>query len=315
MMIDEKQALSVEMLLKSLMSTANENKDLLSLLLQSAEDTEGGLKNIQEGVADIKKDTEHINAKLDVVLEKLNAIESAFADLKQETREIEQKLILMSSKLDKIEKEIGEEELEDYYVLCQSLYNNWDELDELTRRLIPVAEYLFSKLQKYNKPDYSPVILELCRALENEFLLKIFRKYTLDVIRRKDRNLDSFLATDKASGFLKNKTGVFVKAINKSVRTNKPEYTLGQMNTVMSLMNDSNVVNASPLLQDFKNYLDSATIANALLNVQYIRKINDLVEKYRNPSAHPGFMTLDKATKCKEMMPDRMDYLMDCLSV
>lgn len=314
-MINEKQELYDEMLLKSLMNTVNENNDLLSLLLQNAEDTEGGLKNILKGVENIKKDTEYINIKLDVVLDKLNAIESAFADLKQETRDIEQKLVLMNSKLDRIEKEIGEEELEDYYVLCQSIYDNWDKLDELTRRLIPVAEYLFSKLQKYNKPDYSPVILELCRALENELLLKIFRKYTFDVIRRKGKNLDSFLSTDKASSFLKYKTGVFVKVINKSVRTNKPEYTLGQMNTIMSLMNDSNVVNVSPLLQDFKNYLDSKTIANDLLNVQYIRKINDLVVKYRNPSAHPGFMTLDKAAKCKEMMPDRMDYLMKCLSV
>lgn len=302
-----------EMLLKSLTSDVNETKDLLTLLLQRVKDTENGIRNIQEDVADVKKDTEQINAKLDVVLEKLNAIESTFSDLKRETRDIEQKLILMSSKLDKIEKEFDEEELEDYYILCQSLYNNWDELHELTRRLISVAEYLFSKLQKYNKPDYSPVILELCRALENEFLLKIFKKYTLDVIQRKGRSLSNFLATDKASDFLRNKTGVFIKAINKSVRTNKPEYTLGQMNTIMSLMNEEKVISASPLLQDFKDYLDSEIIANDLLNVQYIRKINDLVEKYRNPSAHPGLMSLDKATKCKEMMPDRIDYLIDCL--
>lgn len=313
MMVKENQAFSSEMLLKSLMSIVNENNDLLSLLLQSAEDTESGLNIIQKGVSDIKKDTEYISEKIDEVLEKLNVIEIAFSDLKQETREIEQKIILMSSKLDKVEKEIDEEELEDYHVLCESLYSNWDELDELTRRLIPVAEYLFSKLQKYSKPDYSPVILELCRALENEFLLKIFRKYTLDIIHRKGRNLDIFLATDKASGFLKNKTGVFVKAIKKSVRTNKPEYTHGQMNTIMSLMNEENIVNDSPLLQDFKEYLYSETIAKDLLNVQYIREINHLVEKYRNPSAHPGYMTLDKAKKCKEIMPDRIDYLMDCL--
>ena len=50
-----------------------------------------------------------------------------------------------------------------------------------------------------------------------------------------------------------------------------------------------------------------------LLNVQYIKKINDLVEKYRNPSAHPGFMTFEKAQKCKDIMPDRLDYLMECV--
>ena len=312
--MDERTAFSQEMILKALMNRVNENTDLLNLLLQSAEFTEQGIGKISGSVETIKANTEQINDKLDVMMEKIDSLERAFIDLKDETRDVDQKIILMSSKLDRLEKSINEEELEDYYVLCQSLYNNWDALDDLTRRLIPVAEYLFSSLQRYNKPDYSPVILELCRAIENEFLLKIFIKYTMDIIRRKGRAIDTFLATDKASGFLKNKTGMFVKAITKSLRTRRPEYTLGQMNTIMSLVNETNVVSASPLLQDFRNYLEQETVVSDLLNVQYIRKINDLVEKYRNPAAHPGFMNLDKAQKCKEIMPDRLDYLMDCLS-
>ena len=107
---------------------------------------------------------------------------------------------------------------------------------------------------------------------------------------------------------------MFVKAITKSVRTNRPEYTLGQMNTIMSLVNDASIVRVSPLLQDFKSYLEQETVVEDLLNVQYIRKINDLVEKYRNPAAHPGFMNLEKAQRCKDIIPDRLDYLMDCLS-
>ena len=175
---------------------------------------------------------------------------------------------------------------------------------------------MFSKLQKYDKPDFSPVILELCRALENEFLLKIFDKYTRDVLKRKGRELDKFFALDKANSFLTNKTGMFIKTIrNASKPMAKPEYTLGQMNTILSLTNDPKVVSQSPLLQDFKDYLTTATVANDLLNTQYIKKINDLVEKYRNPSAHPGFMTLDKAQKCKDIMPERIDYLMECVSL
>ena len=313
-MMDERTAFSQEMILKALMNRVNENTDLLNLLLQSAEYTEEGIGQISGNVETIKANTEQINDKLDAMIEKIDNLERAFLALKDETREVDQKIILMSGKLDRIEKSINEEELEDYYALCQSIYNNWDALDDLTRRLIPVAEYLFSSLQLYNKPDYSPVILELCRAIENEFLLKIFTKYSMDVIRRKGSRLDTFLATDKASGFLKNKTGMFVKALTKSVRTRKPEYTLGQMNTIMSLVNDTSVVSASPLLQDFRDYLEQETVVSDLLNVQYIRKINDLVEKYRNPAAHPGFMTLDKAQKCKDIMPERLDYLMDCLS-
>ena len=44
-----------------------------------------------------------------------------------------------------------------------------------------------------------------------------------------------------------------------------------------------------------------------------IKKINDIVNKYRNPSAHPEFMSIDKANECREIMPDRLDYLMECV--
>lgn len=315
--MDERQALTQEMMLKAILNQSNEGVDLLQLFSNVLGDIDEGVKQANAGIAAVKQDTEQINSKIDKVLEKLNGLENAFSDLKNENRELEQKLILLDSKLSRMEEALsGDEELEDYYGLCQSLYNNWDELDPLTRRLIPVAEYLFSKLQKYDKPDFSPVILELCRALENEFLLKIFDKYTRDVLKRKGRELDKFFALDKANSFLTNKTGMFIKAIrNASKPMAKPEYTLGQMNTILSLTNDPKVVSQSPLLQDFKDYLTTATEANDLLNAQYIKKINDLVEKYRNPSAHPGFMTLDKAQKCKDIMPERIDYLMECVSL
>lgn len=308
--MDERQALAQEMLLKALMNKTNENSDVLQLMASVLGDVESEVKQANSGISEI-------NTKMNIVLERLDKLLASFTDLKNENREIEQKLLLMDSKLTRMEEALsGDEELEDYYGLCQSLYNNWEDLDPLTRRLIPVAEYMFSKLQKYDKPDFSPVILELCKALENEFLLKIFDKYTRDIIRRKGRDLDNFFTIDKATRFLTRKTGQFIQVIEKASKPMaKPEYTLGQMNTILSLTNNSNVVSQSPLLQDFKDYLTSTTVACDLLNAQYIKKINDLVEKYRNPSAHPGVMTLEKAQECKDIMPDRIDYLMQCVSL
>ena len=297
--MDEKQALTQEMILEALMNKSNENTDVLEIIWQL--------------LLDIKGNTENISSKLDTVLNKLNSLETDFSDLKNETREIEQKVLLLDSKLNKLEDAISKEELEDYCGMCQGLYNNWDELDSLTKKLIPVAEYLFSKLQKYDKPDYSPVILELCRALENEFLLKIFRKYTFDLISRKGNSLDSFFIKDRATGYLVSKTGQFVKAITKASRTKKPEYTLGQMNTIMSLMNKEDIVYKSPLLQDFRLFLNNKTIVNDLLDIKYIKKINYLVENYRNPAAHPEAMSMQQALKCKEILPGNLDYLMNCL--
>ena len=287
--------------------------DIVQLLMLGADDNENNQQTILRGLQDIKDATAEINLKMDLVLEKLTKLENEFLELKRENRGLEEKITLMTLKLSKIEGTVRGEELEDYYALAQSLYTNWEDLDQLTRRFIPLAEFLYSKLQKYDKPDYSPVILELCRAIENEFLLKIFKRYTMDLVTRKGNSLNFFLATDRSSFELKDKTGQFVKAVSKASKTRKPEYTLGQMNTILSIMKDDTIVQKSPLLRDFDTYLQQHTEAQMLLDSNYIRKVNEIVNKYRNPSAHPEFMSIEKANECREIMPDRLDYLMDCV--
>lgn len=287
--------------------------DLLHLLMMNAETGENNQKVILQELGEIKHTTKQINAKMEVALEKLTKLETDFVDLKSENRELEQKIILMTSKLSKLDGYISEEDLEGYYALAQSLYSKWDDLDVLTRKYIPLAEYLYSKLQKYDKPDYSPVILELCIAIENEFLIKIFRKYTLDLVDRKCDKLDVFLAIDRANHVLKDKTGQFVKAISKAAKTKKAEYTLGQMNTILSIIMNDKIVEKSPLLMDFVDYLEKNTDLKNLLNSNYIEKVKEIVNEYRNPSAHPEFMSIEKANKCREIMPERLDYLMDCI--
>lgn len=298
------------MMMKKINERNDQLLDVVQLLMLSAEKGECSNKAILQGLDEVKYITKEINKKMDVVIEKL---EIGFADLKNENRDVKQKITLMISKLSKLDFYVMNEEIEDYYALAQSLYSNWDALDGLTRKFIPLAEYLYSKLQKYDKPDYSPVILELCRAIENEFLLKIFKRYTLDLIGRKKNKLDDFLAVDRASFDLKRVTGQFVKAISKAAKTNKPEYTLGQMNTILSITSNSDIIRKSPLIKDFVDYLNKNTKVNNLLDSKYIKKVNEIVNKYRNPSAHPEFMSIEKANECREVMPERIDYLIDCI--
>lgn len=294
---------TMEMLMTFMKEFAQQHEEQMDLLTLYAEENEKKQNDIIKGIA-------NIDSKIDTIIEKLNKLETDFSELKNESRNMEEKIMLMSSKLSKIEEDVAEDELDDYYSLAQSLYENWEGLDDLTRKFIPLAEYLYSKLQKFDKPDYSPVIIELCRAIENEFLLKIFSKYTLDLIsRHTTSSLNSFLSSDR----INSKTSQFAKAITKASKNNKPEFTLGQMNTILSISTDNNTVCLSPLLQDFVSYLNNNTEAKNLLDTKYIDKINDIVNKYRNPSAHPGLMTRQKAEKCKEIMPDRLDYLLECV--
>jgi hypothetical protein len=289
--------------------------DLLGEVLTKSDSNTDLLNLLKNGQGRIESSQERIEGKIDTIIEQMQTLLSSFQELKLDVRNIDEKFKLMDLKLDRLARNIDVAELEDYYALSQGLYNYWDELDELTRKFIPVSEYLFSKLQKLKDPDYSPVIIELCRAIENEFLLKIFRKYTLDIISRKGRSLDTFLCKDKTDMVLSKKMSIFVKVINTASRTHNPEYTLGQMNTILSLLNQNNIVALSPLLQDFKEYLLRETKVEELLNIRYMTSINDLVRDYRNPSAHPEFMELQKAKDCKEIMPERLDYLMGCISI
>lgn len=268
-----------------------------------------------ENQSNIMKKLTSMDSKIDEIRGMLSQLVNDFSELKKENRDIEQKIYLMNSKLTKLEQRVPSDEFEAYSSMAQRQYDNWDALEPLTKRFIPLAEYLYSQLQKLEDPDYSPVIIELCRAIENEFLLKIFRKYTLDLIDRyNDRDsLSDFLSDDRSSRELSQKTGVFAKAITRAFRTLSPEYTLGQMNTILSLCGDSSIVSRSPLLQDFIEYLRNNMEAAELLDSDYISKINAIVNNYRNPSAHPEYMPREKAEECKDIMPERIDYLMDCV--
>lgn len=299
--------------LNSYFSKTNQIFDVVQLLLISADDQEKMLKEIAERVLKVEQSASDINSKLDTILDMLTRLENEFEDIKSEHRDLEQKLMLMISKLQKLEDSIPDEKIDDYRELAKSLYANWESLDALTKKYIPLADYLYSKLQKIDRADYSPVILELCRAIENELLLKIFKKYTLECIRLKGRNLNAFLANDRADPRLTIPTGQFVKAISRAAKSGKPEYTLGQMKTILSMINDSQIVQISPLLQDFENYLNNNTEATLLLDSDYLAKIEDIVNDYRNPSAHPDFMSIQKADECRKIMPERIDYLMDCV--
>ena len=136
----------------------------------------------------------------------------------------------------------------------------------------------------------------------------------MDLIGQIGNKLDDFLTGDSASFDLKNVTGQFVKAISKSAKIKKPEYTLGQMNTILSITGDADVVKKSPLIKDFIEYLNNNTEAKSLLDSKYIKKVNDIVNKYRNPSAHPEFKSIEKAKECREVVPERIEYLMACIT-
>jgi hypothetical protein len=54
---------------------------------------------------------------------------------------------------------------------------DWLVLEELSRKYLPTAEYIFDKLDEMSDVDYAPFVVEYSRALENEILKKLFEAF------------------------------------------------------------------------------------------------------------------------------------------
>lgn len=270
------------------------------------------LNNLKVTVVDSNQTVHRIETKVDTILETLSQLDYDFKQLKKSNLSSDEKLITMSKKLERVESNIEQQEIEDYYALCQSKYDDyWIDFDELTRKFLPISEILFVKLNSIPEADYSPVVLELCRALENEWLSKVFRRYAEDIVNRKKGNmLDTFLYKDKSK--LVKSTGKFAKAIINSAK-GLFLFTFGQMRTTFQQLSNSQLLQESPLLKDFYDFLLKNVKIEDLVNLDYMKQIDELINNYRNPSAHTELVTLQMAKDCRDIFPERLNYFESCV--
>ncbi len=291
---------------------------------------------IKETVLSNSTKLDTLNNKVENILSLLESFIQDFNSFKNESRDVEEKLILMTSRLAEMEeeliKDISDKEYKSFEDICRRNYDYWEEYDVLTRKFLPVSEILFSNLQKTSYKendtiDYSPVVIELCRAIENEFLLKIFRRYVKDFISRYSSidDFNEFYAEDKLAkvrihiGDYQKSIRELTRSIAGEIRTNImyadyiPRFTLGDMKFILDKLLIPEVIENSKLLRDFKNFISQYFIEEQLLNMDYLSKISKLITDYRNPAAHPEFVSFDKAKECKEFLPEQMDYLIECI--
>lgn len=288
------------------------------------------INEIKKVTNETKHQTDRIENKVDNLNETLKTFISSFDAFKKETRDVEEKLLLIAAKLTEVENNIDSNDYELYTEICRRNYYGWEEYEELTKKFLPVSEILYSRLQDpaiaANNVDFSPVVIELCRAIENEFLLKIFKKYVREFTKVYSdiKSFDEFYSPDKSSkikvlvndkektiGFI---TKTLASVISSTIRypDYEPRFTLGDMHFILNSLVCEERINNSVLLQNLKEFIEKYFDCK-LLNSDYIANISKLVNNYRNPAAHPEYVSQEVAEECKEFMPEQMDYLIDCL--
>lgn len=289
-------------------------KGFFKMIATSLEEIKQSQQNIEKRQTVIEKSQLRMEEKIDEIHQNIAKLITSVDEIKGTVSNEDEKLFLMSKQLDRFEKYIkeGNEELtDDYTELSKRIIENWDDLEELSKKFIPVAEYLYYKLQNTPDADFSPVVLQYCRALENEFLRKVFINYTIQLIEKKDKEIHTFLMDDLKGENVR----LFATKIKSAVKSKSPDYTLGQMNRILSMLSNKKIVRNSPLLQDFYLYLENKYNVEALLNRDYINMINTIVREYRNPSAHPEYLNLKVAEQCKSIIPEKIDYFLNTRSV
>ena len=235
----------------------------------------------------------------------------------------------MTKKLGKVEDSVEKEQLDDYTDVCRSKYDNWDDYDDLTRKFLPVSEILYSQLQRFENPDYSPVVLEMCRGFENELKLKIFSEFIKQYAMTHKYNLNKHLINDQINKYrnrvtgreeiVSTVTGKFQKKISLYIKDlikgeeKSLNFTLGEMNYILENVNETTIREKSQLLTDFYAYLNGITNITDFLSSEYQNKISELVKDFRNKAAHPNFVDIKLMEDCRSKFPENIDHLIDCL--
>lgn len=259
------------------------------------------LTNIENKIDDIK--TIILNLSID------------FKEIQNLPREIEEKVLRLNKKLEEQISNLHfeQKQIDTYINEIKNWFDYYDLLETKSQKYLPEAEYIFDHISKLDNPDYSPFILQYCRALENELLSKIFRAYVQSLINR-NIEIDIKFAWDlgkKESG-KPNDDNTFrlSKSIQRCLTKNTDEwfFELGSMEVILRYLT-GRTVEKSPLLQDLKEFV-LARFEKELLNIEYLDEIKTIIREYRNQSAHPNLMDTEKAITFHKQMKECLISLM-----
>ena len=277
---------------------------------------EAQLNSMQKTLNEVLSNQKLIACKLDDIKYSLIELTNDFKHIKDLPRDIEEKIIRLNENLDrKLDNLLKDQKEIDFYISeIKRWFDFYDVLEIKSQKYLPEAEYIFDHISKLDNPDYSPFILQYCRALENELLKKIFRAYVQSLVDR-NINIEKEFAWDfghKESGKLNNdNTFRLVKHLKRCISKSKEEwfFELGSMEVNLRYLTGK-TVDKSPLLQDLKSFVLNR-FKQEFLNIEYLDEIKIIIRDYRNQSAHPNLIDTEKAMKFHKQMKECLISLME----
>lgn len=269
----------------------NEEKKLsllekISKMLEVAPNNTEDIQEIINQIQDLGRET----------LEMYDSLFNDFSRLKESNAETEEKLVQMCKALD--ECTLRESDYNANKILCEQRYACvWPKLDKSSKSFLITASYLCRKCVGDNL-DFSPMIVEMSRAYENELLEKIFRDFV-------NRN-----AVSASLPRPKGRDALFDAV--EDVKNGKPFFiSLTQMIKIMNRMSsNANNTYGRRLYADLNTDWDTVMLSDNKFCKEGITYANE----YRNRAAHPG-TTLDKtdAEDCEQLSQYLLKHFIDSM--
>lgn len=294
-----------------------EKYEKLKIVYQDSKDSHRQILEImQQNHSDVMSTMGRIENKVDDVKSILTELVFDFNSIKKLPREIDDRINRLNQNLDsKLNELISDQKQLDFYITeIKRWFVFYDLLETKSKKYLPEAEYIFDHISKLENPDYSPFILQYCRALENELLKKIFRAYVQSLI---DREIDITKEFEwdfgrKESGKPNNdNTFKLAKHIQRCLKKSEEEwfFELGSMEVNLRYLTGK-TAGKSPLLIDLKSFVLDR-FEQEILNIEYLDEIKTIIRDYRNQSAHPNLIDTEKAVKFHKEMKECLISLME----
>ena len=163
-------------------------------------------------------------------------------------------------------------------------------LDEQSTRFLASAEHISEKSGNEYSLDWSPVIIGLCKALENELVHKVIRPF-----KQFCSNID--LENDKRDKDIGRIAKYIVSADSKDPEIGTFAHFL------QTSLNSKTRRETSNLIKSFYMFLSEFPNSNWILDSSGLLKDLQLITKeFRNKAAHIEELTRDDFDKCKDYL-------------
>ena len=270
--------------------------------------------NLIERVNEMEQRLAQVEHSIEKLNSKILLLEASITGLKERDENIEHKIALMNKKIDDLH--ITKEQLDGYRDVILSWMNgyNYNRLNEFSKDYLTQAEFLSEHYTTAKFDDFSVVVLQFCRALENELLHKLYLDYARNLINRNIAPEQLFVWD--LSMVVKNDRKItysLAKEISAAVCSKDTLYlklAIGQMEKGIEFALSDNLRLQSGFASDFYDYLKSCLDAEVLA-VEYLQQLAAIREQFRNKAAHLGAIRPAAASIGKKLIRNALNQLLD----